>query len=209
MADIIPANDPPEPTTEINAELSPEFPQIPAENQANFADKIRGMAQSAFGRIKAKVAGRGGRGRPPNCDIHKGIPINRCPCSLGATDVPAESLGVPLDGAQISREVVTEAVSAVVKAATGTADAFLAAAIVRKTGDRAFAKDTIDRCQPTEKEFASLGILAEICLRKYGVGTEYCPEIGLGAIILGMGSRYALAFKAVADMPQIVIEEKE
>jgi hypothetical protein len=101
---------------------------------------------------------------------------------------------------------VAEAVAAVVKSATSTADSLLIGAIVKKTGDREYALATVARCQPTEKEFQSLGLLSEICLRKYGVGTQYAPEIGLGAIALGIGSRYALAFRDVAQLPDAVIE---
>lgn len=175
------------------------FNENPAGNEANFASKVSDAAKSAFGRIKEKIAGRG-RGRPKNCP-QCGVPETRCQCGGGMGQASGVPFGGAADSAALSAQVVTEAVAAVIKTATSTADSFLISAAVKKTGETAWAESNVKRCQPTETELASLGTLAEICLRKYGVGTEYMPEIGLSAILLGIGARYALAFKTIAEIP--------
>ena len=193
-----------------------EIPPPPTENEAGKAEiedktglleKIRDAASGAFQRASARVKARG-RGRPKNCP-GCGNAETRCIC----TTVPGEILvgdGVGgMDGAQINQELVTKAVSSIVKSACSGANQILARKIVEKTGDKAFSVAIIADCSPTEDELDSLGLLADICLRRYGVGSQYMPEIGLGCILAGISARYCLAFKTVGDLPQRVGQEKK
>lgn len=59
------------------------------------------------------------------------------------------------------------------------------------------ANQLVTDCRITTEEMESFSDLAEVCLRKYGVGTEYAPEIGLGSILLSVGVRYSMALKTL------------
>jgi len=147
--------------------------------------------KSAAGKAYDNIAFKRGRGRPRKDGTPK---ANDLPVGL-----PPDSLtGQPT----IDTEIVQKSVAAVVKAACGVAGAQLRKKIVKNTGDKEFANKTVKDCEPSNEEIEALGKLAEICLIKYGVGTEYLPEIGLSCIVLGIGTRYAVAFKAVVEIEQ-------
>ena len=68
---------------------------------------------------------------------------------------------------------------------------------VAKTNDVKFAQQLVVDTAITSEEIESFSKLAEVCLRKYGVGTEYAPEIGLACVAAGIGLRYTAAIKAM------------
>lgn len=181
-----------------NPQNEPKIESNPADSQAGLAAKILGSAKAAFGRTMAKV--QRGRGRPKNCP-GCGNPETKCICPGGSPQIQAGPISGPAGGQAIDDEIITEAVGAIIKTATGTADFFLLEKARQKSDDREWIESTLARCQPTEGELEALGKLSAICLKKYGVGTEYCPEIGLAAILTGIGCRYAVAFRSIASMP--------
>lgn len=156
----------------------------PAESSTGLFEKIKSAAGDSFERV---TGFRRGRGRPRKDGTAK------------ANDIPLDN---PENGgadiANIDAEIIQKAVAAVVKAFCGVAGGFVRKKAIKVTKDRQYSEKLSRDCEPTEEEMEAIGKLADICLKKYGVGTQYMPEIGLGCIVLGIGTRYAVAFKTLA-----------
>jgi hypothetical protein len=103
---------------------------------------------------------------------------------------------IPADGAPaFDAALVRRCIAAVVKALRGFADKKLWRKAMLASDDSKFASDLVKETTVTQEELDSFSELTEICLRKYGVGTQYAPEIGLLAIVTGVGVRYAVAMQ--------------
>ena len=67
------------------------------------------------------------------------------------------------------------------------------------------AQALVASLQITTTESDAFAELSEICLRKYGVGTQWAPEIGLAVILTGIGVRYVAAIgpapKVESELP--------
>lgn len=183
----------------------PENGENTPADRAGLASRILASAKGAYQRTTEKLSR--GRGRPKNCP-KCGVPETRCNCNKA----PGEALGIPANGsagvAPADTEIIKKVCRAALKAICGVANSFLAGKIMQKTGDKDFSEKITADCAPTDDELDSFSELGEICLRKYGVGTQYCPEIGLGVIALGIGARYARAFQTVNSIPDRNQEEK-
>jgi hypothetical protein len=191
-------------------ESVPTSPEIPASTSTSPINDNGGQANptaqtSLFEKISEKagrlfekhgVTFKRGRGRPRKDGLPK------------ATDVPLESFGAspaqaapvvaaPVAAPAFDASIVRRCVSAVVKALKGFGDSKLFNKAFRATNDSKFARDLVAETTVTEEEIAALSELSEICLRKYGVGTEYCPEVGLLAIVAGGVVRYSVAMKTL------------
>jgi len=160
----------------------------------SFFEKIQSRAGALF--EKHGISFKRGRGRPKKNGTPK------------ANDIPLEQnrqTSIPIPQTQtltnsvenFDSNLVARCVSAVCKAFKGFADAKLFSAAVKATKDTKFARDLVNETTVTDEEIGALGELTEICLRKYGVGTEYCPEIGLVCIVTGSVIRYQSALKSL------------
>jgi len=98
--------------------------------------------------------------------------------------------------------LVKKCCSAVLKALSGFADKILFGKCRVAGLEPKEAQEIVGATRITQEEADSFSELAEICLRKYGVGTEYAPEIGLGAILIGVSLRYATAIKSLPEPPK-------
>ena len=103
--------------------------------------------------------------------------------------------------ANFDAALVRRCLSAITKTVAGFLGGKVYKKALKKTGDSKFAKQMSDGCAPTPDEIDALAELSEICLRKYGVGTEYAPEIGLGAIAANIGLRYVSAMRELETYP--------
>jgi hypothetical protein len=128
-------------------------------------------------------------GSPGKLDIPLSAPANNLP--LGTAKNP------PVDTPSLDSEMVKKCCSAVLKAFSGFLDNLLFSKAKKAGYEAREAQELVTRCAITTKEADAFSELAEVCLRKYGVGTEYCPEIGLGCIFLGIGARYTVALRAL------------
>lgn len=187
------------PKPPINAEITAQTPlphddagkNQPAGENSLF-EKLRTAAGNVFDRHGVKF--KPGRGRPRKDGAPKASDV---PLNAPASALPAAVAAVPaVDSPALDSALVRRCISAVTKGFFGFADKILHGKIIQKTGDAKFAGDVIKDCAITQDELNGLAELSEICLRKYGVGTQYAPEIGLGAIVIGIGARYAVAFAA-------------
>ena len=137
----------------------------------------------------------GGRPRKDGLPNKLDVPLNAPPTALplGTTPAPAPA------PAGLDPALVKKCCSAVVKAFKGFLDKSLFNKARRRyPDDPKFCNQLIVDTTITQEETDAFAELSEICLRKYGVGSEYAPEIGLAAVVLGVGVRYAAAFKALA-----------
>jgi hypothetical protein len=191
-----PENSPPQsselfPTPPPQNEPDPEI-QTPAENSV--IEKLKSVSAGVFER--AGVQFKRGRGRP-RLDGNPGkgdLPLN-----APATALPAVAACDPplAPRENLDPALVRRCCSAVLKSLTGILDKALFRKAVKKTGDSKFAQQLITDTTVTQEEISAFSELAEICLRKYGVGTEYAPEIGIGVILAGLGVRYGEGFKSL------------
>lgn len=183
-------------------EISPVSPSPINDNGGKATDSVQSSLFEKIGekagRIFEKhgITFKRGRGRPRKDGLPK------------ATDVPLETGGAspappaPLASAPVAApgfdsNLVVRCVKAVVKALKGFGDSKLFNKAVQATGDSKFARDLVAETTVTEEEISALSELSEICLRKYGVGTEYCPEVGLVAIVAGGVIRYTVALRSI------------
>ena len=177
------------------AELFPNESSPPVTPAAtSTVEKIRRAASGVF--EKYGVQFKRGRGRP-RADGFPGkgdVPLNAPPTALpaGASPGPATPVTPGFDP-----KLVKNCVRAVVKALTGFADKILRKKAALAGYSAADANQLVVDCTITAEEIDSFSDLAEICLRKYGVGTEYVPEIGLASIAAGVGLRYMVAIKSL------------
>lgn len=162
--------------------------------QTSLFEKISEKAGRLF--EKHGVTFKPGRGRPRKDGSPKAsdVPLE----SVGASPAPVAPLvAAPVPAPAIDAGLVRRCVSAVVKALKGFGDSKLFNKAMQATGDAKFARDLVAETTVTEEEISALAELSEICLRKYGVGTEYCPEVGLVAILAGGVIRYTVALKSI------------
>lgn len=159
----------------------------PAEG--NLLARLKSRTQGIFESAGATFKRGGGRPRKDGKPNKLDVPVN-----VPATALPLGTKADPATGsAAVDAETVKTCLNAVVKAFKGTLDKWLFKKSIKRGDTPKEAQQLIADTTITEEEVESFSKLAEICFRKYGVGTEYCPEIGLGAIVVGVGLRYKLA----------------
>lgn len=193
--------EPAQTTLEIPQNATPPAPPespgeigAPAEN--SFLQKVRDAAQGIFERHG--VTFKAGRGRPRKdglpkaSDIPLNAPTTALPAGVASLSPLAADAAPAFDSALVRR-----CVSAVVKAVRGFLDKKLWRKAMDATRDAKFAGELVKETTITQDELDGLSELTEICLRKYGVGSEYAPEIGLIAIAAGVGVRYAVALQTL------------
>lgn len=176
----------PAPTTAPNVPTS----ETPITVEGSTLEKIRTSGAKIF--ASAGQLFKRGRGRPrkDGQPALGDLPLSDAPPGASL----AQAAIVSADGKPVDPNIVKRCVSACLKTATGILNKILYKKAVKKTGDVKFAAELCRDCTVTPEELDSFSELAEICLRKHGVGTQYAPEIGLSVIALGIGARYAAAF---------------
>lgn len=199
-------------TGAVDLAAPPSEPVPPSQNE--FTGFAPAPAQtSAFEKIKRRVAGvfeshgvtfQRGRGRPrlDGRPAKGDIPIN-----APATALPAPAAPGPAVPGQEGLDpiLVRKVCGACLKGLAGFLDKLLhrkakSAGLSPVECNQLVVDTTI-----TREEMDGFSELAEICLRKYGVGSQYAPEIGLAVIVGGIGIRYGVALKAFEpDAPKIV-----
>jgi hypothetical protein len=188
---IPPETSQPAPANELFAEAS-------TPTQGSVFEKVKRAGATIF--EKYGVIYKRGPGRPRK----DGLPAkNDLPLNAPQTALPAAAAaGAPLPAEPgLDPALVKKCCSAVIKALTGFLDKLLFNKAKRKTGDAKFAQQLVTDATITQPEIDAFSELAEVCLRKYGVGTQYAPEIGLAALVLGIGIRYGAAMKALDQKP--------
>jgi hypothetical protein len=186
---------------------SPEIPASPSLSPINDngGQANRTAQNSLFEKISEKagrlfekhgVTFKRGRGRPRKDGLPKATDV---PLDAGsASPAPAAPLvDAPVAAPGFDSNLVIRCVKAVVKALKGFGDSKLFNKAMQATGDAKFSRDLVAETTVTEEEISALAELSEICLKKYGVGTEYCPEIGVAAILAGGVIRYTVALKSI------------
>lgn len=186
-------------TAPTKTEVQPEIPNVtppeaPIAVEGSTIEKIRTSGAKVFaaaGQLFSKGRGRPRKdGQPGKSDIPLNGPAPAAPVVPGATVQPVISGFDPA--------MVKKCVSAVFKAASGILNKILfTKAVNASKGDVRFANELCKSCEITPEEMDSFSDLASICLQKYGVGTEYVPEIGAAVILGGIGVRYYAAFKSL------------
>lgn len=195
-------------------ENSPPVPPAPAHENELFRQTENPVAPTAAEKIRAAGASvlerfgiKPGRGRPradgkpkisdrveiqPGVFVPAGdIPKSSQPATLAAAP---SSAGPRFDGA-----LVRKCVASCLRALTGWADRVLYGKALHATRDAAFSKNLVAETTVDSSEVDSFSQLAEICFQKWGVGSQYAPEVGLGVIAAGAVTRYALAFKTLDE----------
>lgn len=177
------------------------FGETGFEAPESVVEKIKRTTRGVFERHGVLWKRGGGRprkdGAPGKLDTPVNAPVTALPLGSAA---PVSDPAPGLDPVLVRR-----CCTAVVKAFKGFFDkALFRKAQAKYPDDPKFCQELVTDTTITQEEADGFSELAEICLRKYGVGTEYAPEIGLGAIVLGIGVRYAAAFKGL----EIKKEEK-
>ena len=181
--------------TEGQTTASDELFTAEADSPSNSRlEKIVSAAKGIF--EKHGVRFKAGRGRPRSDGSPKisDVPLNAS--SPGQTTVQsaaAAPVAQPVDA-----NIVKRCVSAVFKGAKGVLDRKLWRKAA-KASDAKFASELVAETTITDDEIAAFTELTEICLKKYGVGTEYAPEVGLIVILTGIGVRHSAAFRSVED----------
>ena len=172
-------------------EQSAKVESPPSES---ITQKILNSAQGVFERHG--VVFKRGRGRPraDGMPAKGDVPINAPLKALPACAAPPTPLP---DQAGLDPALVRRCCSAVLKGVSGVLDKILFRKAKLATNDHQWAQQLVADTAITKEEMDSFSELAEVCLRKYGVGTEYAPEIGLGCIVLGVGIRYGAALKSL------------
>lgn len=67
-------------------------------------------------------------------------------------------------------------------------------AAVRATGgDKEYAKQLVERTNPSDPELARIAKLEAILIKKYGIDVRYLPEFALCFCVIGIGTRYMTA----------------
>ena len=184
-----------ETTTETTAEN--DLPGIvETQDRTSILESVKRSAGKVF--EKHGILFRRGTGRPRKDGMPNkaSIPLNAPQTALPAlaTADPALPVQQGLDPV-----LVLACTSAVVKAVSGYLDKRLFKAAKLAGVKPESAQGIISECSITRDELDAFSKLAEICLRKYGVGTQYAPEIGIAAISIGVGVRYMTAFSTLAD----------
>ena len=169
-------------------------------------DSVVEKIQRAGARIFAKhgVQFKKGPGRPRR----DGFPgAGDIPLTAPSTALPAAAtLAAALpDTPGLDPVLVKRCCSAVIKSLTGFADKLLFNKAKRATDDAKFAQQLVADTTITQPEVEAFSELAEVCLRKYNLASEYAPEIGLAAIVASVGIRYSAALRAL----DVQIKEKE
>ena len=175
------------------------FPNEPDSNanppvEASRIEKIITAGKSIFEKHGVAFKRGGGRPRKDGMPNKLDVPLNAPPTNL---PLAATSPGaVPVQG--LDPDLVRRCCSAVIKAATGFLDDRLWKKALKAGIPETKAKQILVDCSVTKEECDSFGELATICLQKYGVGSQYAPEVGLAAVIVGVGVRYSLAMKTIS-----------
>jgi hypothetical protein len=186
------------PPTETQPEILPaspndeQAPEKTSPGKDSTLEKLKRITRGVF-EWKGSYYKRMGKppkdGSPGKLDIPLSHPASNPP--LGAQKNP------PVDTPALDTALVQKCCSAVLKAVSGFLDNLLFSRAKKAGYDGKEAQELVQKCAITTKEADAFSELAEVCLRKYGVGTEYCPEIGLGFILLGIGARYTVAIRAL------------
>lgn len=168
-----------------------------AATSPSLAKTIRDAAYSAADKAKGFITGKNKGGRPPKPGS-KYSAWNSDGTARAAGDTAGDA-PVPDD---VRDDLAKKSIAAVVKTISG----FFARKLSRKAsraGLRAGeVKSLLDECKPSEEEIEAVGDLAAICLKKYGVGDKYMPEVGLVACVAQIGMRYAQAMGGLPEAPK-------
>lgn len=160
------------------------------ELKTSTLEKLKSVSKSIFEVGGIPFVRRGGRPRKDGKPNKLDIPLAGTP-----TDLP---IGVSADTSKnpsnLDPSLVKRCCSAILKAAQSVCESLLAKKARQAGYNPIETKNLLVDCSITEKESDSFSELAVICLQKYGVGTQYAPEIGLAVIATGIGVRYASAF---------------
>lgn len=185
--------------TQNTLPLNEPTPENSTPGNPSLIEKIKSAAGSVFERNGIAYKRGGGRPRKDGSPNKLDIPINAPATALPftATDVP------PRPAPGIDPVIVKRCCSAVFK----SVQAFLDKIVFKKARTAGFepkdAQQLVTDTAITGEEVDAFSELAEICLRKHGVGSQYAPEVGLAAILGGIGVRYGMAIQtlneAIAD----------
>lgn len=179
---------------------SPDLFQTPNEQtpdtgtpaETSRFEKLKQAAKGVFEKHGVIYKRGGGRPRKDGAPNKLDTPLN-----VPATAIPANAAAsAPVGDTALDSETVRKCCSAVIKGFSAWADRKLFKKGKKIGLDAKEINQVIADTAITEEEIKSFSTLTEICLRKYGVGTQYAPEIGLAAVVAGVGLRYAAAFKA-------------
>jgi len=199
---------PPEANLQVPVPPEPQLfphepnPEASSSSPTSVFEKVKRAAGKVFERHGVVYKRGGGRPRKDGLPNALDVPINVPPSAVPALAAAPSALPAQegLDPALVRR-----CCSAVAKAVTGFLDKILYKKALRAKHSAEEARQLVADTSITQAEIDGFSELAEICLRKYGVGTEYAPEIGIGCIVVGVSLRYGLALKAVEpEKPKIV-----
>lgn len=160
------------------------------EPKASYSEKILSNVKGIFERGGVMFKRGGGRPRKDGQPNKRDIPLNAAPLNLpalAATDSPDTPKA-------LDPSLVKRCCTAILKAVDGLCGGILAKKARQVGYNPAEIKQLCVDNAVTQAEADSFSELAVICLQKYGVGTQYAPEIGLAVIAAGIGVRYATAF---------------
>ena len=166
--------------------------------QASRLQKIVGATAGVFAK-HGQIFKRGpGRPRKDGSPAASDIPITDPPegFPVGAPGVPAPAAPV------LDPELVKKCCGAVLKGLSSVLDRVVHRRAIASGVPPEKAKEIALECGITKEECDSFGELAAICLKKYNVGTEYAPEVGLVCVLAGVGVRYAVALKSFDAPPK-------
>lgn len=147
---------------------------------------------------KAGIVYKRGGGRPRKDGLPKisDIPINAPGTALPLdTEPPAPAPAPNLDPILVRR-----CCTAVIKAAKGFLDRHIFGKARIAGLEPSEAQQLVVDTTITAEEADAFSELAEICLRKYGVGSEFAPEVAIAAIAAGIGIRYVNAIERMEEI---------
>jgi hypothetical protein len=164
--------------------------EAPTELKTSTVEKLKQISKSVFESGGVIFKRGGGRPRKDNKPNKLDIPLNATP-----TDLP---IGVAADTSKtpsnLDPSLVKRCCSAMLKAAQSVVESILSKRARLAGYTPPEIKTLLLDNSITEKELDSFSELAVVCLQKYGVGTQYAPEIGLAVIAAGIGVRYTTTF---------------
>ena len=195
MSDTVAAPTPDLPGIPPTTPTTDETPTTPDSGSNSVFETLKRTASKVFERNGVKFRRGPGRRRKDGTPSAGDIPLDAPASSLPAAAAPVAPLP---DQSNLDPALVKRCVSAVLRGFCGFADRILFRRAKEAFPDDAkFCQTLVNDTTITARETDDFADLAEICLRKYGVGTEYAPEIGLAAIAAGVAVRYGAALRSL------------
>lgn len=112
-----------------------------------------------------------------------------------ASAAPGTTVGASLDPS-LDADFIEDCLKAATQGLVDFGNAQLRGAATRATGgDKQYAKDLVERTNPSDAELARIAKLERILIKKYGIDVRYLPEFSLCFCVIGIGTRYITALQ--------------